>query len=50
MSTTVNPADKTNILRKEFLEIEVNHDELLSIEQFYIYLDKKVWLYNKNHS
>lgn len=32
MSTTVNATEKANILRKEFLEIEVNHDELLSID------------------
>jgi hypothetical protein len=42
MSTAVTAIEKANVLRKEFLEIEINHDELLSIEQFYRYLDKKV--------
>ncbi|CAD8104814.1 unnamed protein product [Paramecium sonneborni] len=42
MSTSVNTIEKANLLRKEFLEIEINHDELLSIEQFYRCLDKKL--------
>lgn len=32
MPTSVNTIEKANVLRKEFLEIEINHDELLSIE------------------
>ena len=35
-------SDKTNILRKEFLEIDVNHDELISREELLNYLDQKV--------
>ncbi|CAK59302.1 unnamed protein product (macronuclear) [Paramecium tetraurelia] len=42
MPTSVNAIEKANVLRKEFLEIEINHDELLSIEQFYRCLDKKL--------
>lgn len=42
MSTTVNQIEKTNLLRKEFLEVKINHDELLSLDQFYLILDKKV--------
>lgn len=32
MSTTVNQIEKTNLLRKEFLEVKINHDELLSLD------------------
>lgn len=42
MSTAISNTEKTNILRKEFLEVELNHDELLTMDQFYAYLDRKV--------
>jgi hypothetical protein len=38
MSTII---EKTNVLRKEFLEHEVNHDELITINQLYMVLDRK---------
>lgn len=34
--------EKTNILRKEFLEVDVNHDELITQDALYRYLDIKV--------
>lgn len=34
--------EKTNILRKEFLELELNHDELITLDELYRYLDLKV--------
>lgn len=42
--TTIS--EKTNILRKEFLEIDVNHDEYITRDELYEYLDRKV-IFNK---
>ena len=36
-----NVIEKTNILRKEFLEQEVNHDELVTLNQLFSVLDRK---------
>lgn len=32
MSTAISMMERTNILRKEFLEVELNHDELVSMD------------------
>jgi hypothetical protein len=38
----VSYQQKINIMRKEFAEIDLNHDELLTQQELYSYLDKKV--------
>lgn len=36
-----NVIEKTGVLRKEFLEAEINHDELITLPQLYAVLDFK---------
>lgn len=38
----MNKAQKIAILRKEFIELDLNHDEFLSKEELFESLDKKV--------
>ena len=40
--TTINNLDKVNLLRKEFLELDLNHDDFLTKEELFDCLDKKV--------
>lgn len=39
-----NKAQKVAILRKEFIELDLNHDEFLTKEELFECLDKKVFL------
>ena len=43
--TTLTKFDKANILRKEFLELDLNHDEFLTKEELFESLDKKVIIF-----
>ena len=36
-----NVIERTNILRKEFLESDINYDELITLNQLYAVLDDK---------
>lgn len=40
--STMNKIEKVNILRKEFIELDLNHDEFLSQDELFDCLDKKV--------
>ena len=35
-------AEKINVIRREFSEMDINHDEYLSQDEFYRAMDKKV--------
>ena len=38
-----NLSEKVNFLRRQFLEMDINHDKLLSKEELYNFLDDKVY-------
>lgn len=40
----MNKIEKVNILRKEFIELDLNHDEFLSRDELFECLDKKVFI------
>ena len=40
--STINKFEKVNILRKEFLELDLNHDDFISKDELFDSLDKKV--------
>jgi hypothetical protein len=41
--------DKIAILRKEFLEMDMNHDDFITKDELYFALDKKVKFYSFNY-
>ena len=41
-------SEKINFLRHEFAEMDINHDQMLSREELYTFLDQKV-LHDENY-